>query len=77
METVLNPTTNLTFSQWVELVRQLPKREKKKVIELLEEEEVITKEQLIADLREAIEEINQYKQGKKQLRSVWEVLDEL
>lgn len=77
METVLNPMTNLTFSQWVELVRQLPKQEKKKVIELLEEEEVITKEQLIADLREAIEEVNQYKQGKKQLRSVWEVLDEL
>ena len=37
----------------------------------------VTKAQMKADLREAIDEVNQYKQGKKPLRSAWEVLDEL
>lgn len=71
--------TRLSIPELARIIRsQLPLQERQELVSLLQaEDEMVTKEQLKADLQEAIEEVNQYKQGKKQLRSAWEVLNEL
>ncbi len=42
-----------------------------------EDEPALTKEQLIADVKEALEEVKLYKQGKVQLQSARDFLNEL
>lgn len=38
---------------------------------------ILTKEELVSDLREALDEVKQHQQGTKKLRSAWELLDEI
>ena len=74
----VNTTINLTFGQLAELAKQLPKNKHLKLITLLQEEEPpLTKEELKADLKQSIQEVNQYKQGKLQLPTIEEFLHEL
>lgn len=42
-----------------------------------EDEQPLTKQQLLADVKEALEEVKLYKQGKVQLQSARDFLDEL
>ncbi len=80
MATALNINTNirLNFNQLADLARQLPKREKAKLANILVEDETIkTKAQIIDDIREALEEVKLYKQGKIELQTLAEFLDEI
>jgi hypothetical protein len=75
---MLTLSVPLTFNQLADLALQLPKKDRQRLVALLQKEEgQSAKMQLKTDIKEAIDEVNLYKQGKKELRSVWEVLDEL
>lgn len=79
MEAVIQLNTNitLTFNQLVELACQLPKPERLRLASLLQNDDEPSKQQLLKDLREAIEEVNLAKQGKVKLKSAREFLNEL
>ncbi|NBB21425.1 hypothetical protein GVN20_18810 [Runella sp. CRIBMP] len=79
MKTVAHLTTNitLTFNQVAELTRQLPKSDRLRLVTLLQEHDEPSKEQLLQDLREAIEEVNLAKEGKVKLKSARDFIDEL
>lgn len=79
MSVTLHFDTRLSIPELAIMIRsQLPPQERQELVSLLQaDDELVTKEQIKADLRDAIEEVNQFKQGKKQLRSAWEVLNEL
>lgn len=79
MSVTLHFDTRLSIPELAGIIRnQLPPEERQELVNLLQaDDELVTKEQLKADLKEAIEEVNEFKQGKKQLRSAWEVLNEL
>ena len=79
MSVILHFDTRLSIPELAGILRnQLQPKERRELVNLLQaDDEPLTKEQLKADLKEAIEEVNQFKQGTKQLRSAWEVLNEL
>ncbi|AQG79764.1 hypothetical protein [Spirosoma montaniterrae] len=79
MSVNLQFNTSLTVAELAGILRsQLQPQERQELVSLLLADDApVTKEQLKADLQEAIEEVNLYKRGRKQLRSAWEVLNEL
>ena len=79
METVTHLTADitLTFSQLAELVLQLPKPERLRLVSILQDGDEPSKEQILKDIREAIEEVNLAKQGKIKLKSAREFINEL
>jgi hypothetical protein len=79
METVTHLTADitLTFSQLAELVLQLPKPERLRLVSILQDSDEPSKEQILQDIREAIEEVNLAKQGKIKLKSAREFINEL
>ncbi|MBC7406851.1 MAG: hypothetical protein H7339_00525 [Arcicella sp.] len=83
MKAVLNINTNvqLNFSQIAHLAKQLPRKQKSKLASILEkdiqEEEFITKSELVARIKEGLEEVKLYKQGKVEFQSARELLNEL
>jgi hypothetical protein len=82
MKAVLSVNTNiqLNFNQIINLVKQLPKKQKAKLVSILaveDHEEEITKAELVARIREGLEEVKLYKEGKIKLQSARELLDEL
>ncbi len=79
MKAVLSVNTNiqLNFNQIINLAKQLPKSQKAKLVSILverETEEVITKAELVAQIKEGLEEVKLYKEGKKQFRTLKEFL---
>ena len=40
-------------------------------------ETILTKTELVNDIREALQEVKQHRAGTKKLRSAWEVLNEI
>ncbi len=78
METTLNLNLALTFEQVADLARQLPPPERQKLAELLQDDdEPVTKAQLIEEIREAVRDVKLAKQGKLKLPTLQEFLDEL
>jgi hypothetical protein len=83
MRAVLNINTNvqLNFKQIAELAKQLPKPQKVKLATILtketEEEDTMTKAELVARIKEGLEEVKLYKEGKVKFQSAREFLDEL
>jgi hypothetical protein len=82
MKAVLSVNTNiqLNFNQIINLAKQLPKKQKAKLASILaieETEEEITKAELVARIKEGLEEVKLYKEGKIKLQSARELLDEL
>jgi hypothetical protein len=84
MKTLLTVNTNvqLTFGQLAALAKQLPKKQKAKLVSILvneseEEEEEMTKAELVARIREGLEEVKLYKQGKITFQSAEDLLNEL
>ncbi|WP_421829395.1 hypothetical protein [Larkinella sp.] len=76
METTLN--ISLTVSQLATLLRQqLPKKDRQKLISLLQDEEELTKTELKAEIRQAVQEVNLIKKGKLKARPIQDLLDEL
>lgn len=65
----------LSVKKLAELARQLSPKEKSKLIALLqEEEEYMTKEELVERIKEGLEEVKLYKEGKIKLRTLKEFL---
>ncbi len=76
MKATININTNiqLTVKQLTELAKQLPKKERMKLATALAEEEFITKEEVVAKIKEGLEEVKLYKAGKIELRTLKEFL---
>ena len=81
MKTTLNFNTNvqLTLSQLTELARKLPLKERMKLASILmeEEEEVVTNKELVARIKEGLDEVKLYKDKKIQLSSLKEFLEDV
>jgi hypothetical protein len=75
----LNLDVSLTVKQLAEIIKQLPQSDRSEIASLLQENEetYLTKEQLLANVKEALEEVKLYKQGKIKLRTLNEFLDEV
>ena len=58
-------------------IKEWEKMKKRYDLPIEEDEPALTKEQLIADVKEALEEIKLYKQGKVQLQTLDDFLNEL
>lgn len=73
METTLNFNTSiqLTVSQLVDLAKQLPKKERVQLASILiEEDDFISKEELILKIKEGLEDVKLHKEGKVKLRTL-------
>lgn len=82
MKAVLSINTNiqLNFNQIINLAKQLPKRQKAKLVTILateSSEEEMTKDELVARIKEGLAEVKLYKEGKMKFQSARELLDEL
>ena len=67
------------MSQLTELARKLPLKERMKLASILmeEEEEVVTKKELVARIKEGLDEVKLYKDKKIQLSSLKEFLEDV
>lgn len=82
MKALLSVNTNiqLNFNQIINLAKQLPKKQKAKLVSILaveEAEEEMSKAELVARIKEGLEEVKLYKEGKIKFQSARELLDEL
>jgi hypothetical protein len=81
MERTLNLNTQirLTVGQLTDLAKQLPKKERLKLASILLEEDdtLMSKAQLLDKIREGLEEVRLYKEGKTELKSARAFLNEL
>lgn len=66
----------LSVKKLAELAQQLSPKQKAKLITLLQEdeEEYMTKEELVEQIKEGLEEVKLYKEGKIKLRTLKEFL---
>ncbi|MDP1817614.1 MAG: hypothetical protein Q8K92_24350 [Leadbetterella sp.] len=73
MERTLKLNTNIqvTVSQIVDLARQLPKKERLQLASLLiEEEDFISKDELLFKIKEGLEDVKLHKEGTVKLRTL-------
>lgn len=82
MEATLNFTIPLSVQELATLIKaQLAFDDRRELAQMLidteDEYEEPTKEQLIAEMKQAVREVNLMKQGKLKSRSLDELLDEL
>lgn len=78
MKTTLNfnISIQLTFNQLVDLALQLPKTERFKLASILvEEEEFISKNELVSKIKEGLNDVKLHKDGKIKLRTLSEFLE--
>lgn len=78
MKTTLNFNTSiqLTLNQLVELALQLSKKERFKLASILvEEEEFISKNELVSKIKEGLQDVKLHKEGKIKLRTLSEFLE--
>jgi len=77
MEATLNFNTNiqLTLSQFVELAKQLPQKERAKLASMLmEDEQTMGKKELKAKIKEGLQDAKLHREGKIKLRTLAEFL---
>lgn len=77
MKTTLNFNTSiqLTLNQLVDLAIQLPKKERFKLaLILVEEEEYISKNELVSKIKEGLHDAKLHKEGKIKLRTLSDFL---
>ncbi len=80
MKTTINLNTKiqLTVNQLINLTKQLPKKDKLKLASiLLEEEDNISKEELMLKLKEALADVKLHNTGKIKLRSLDDFLTDV
>jgi hypothetical protein len=73
MERTLKLNTNIqvTVSQIVDLARQLPKKERLQLASILiEEEDFISKDELLFKIKEGLEDVKLHKEVKVKLRTL-------
>jgi hypothetical protein len=71
----LNTTIQLTFKQFKELATQLPEKERIELATLLVDgDESMTKEELVAKIKEGLKDARLHKEGKIKLRTLDEFL---
>lgn len=75
-------TTNiylpLQFNQLIDLLKALPEKEKKKIINVLkQEDEEPSKEKILEGISQAVKEINLVKAGKLKARDARALINEL
>lgn len=78
MKTTLNFNTSiqLTLNQLVERALQLSKKERFKLASILvEEEEFISKNELVSKIKEGLQDVKLHKEGKIKLRTFSEFLE--
>ena len=78
MKTTLNFNTSiqLTLNQLVERALQLSKKERFKLASILvEEEEFISKNELVSKIKEGLQDVQLHKEGKIKLRTFSEFLE--
>ncbi|TDB67022.1 hypothetical protein [Arundinibacter roseus] len=77
MESTLNFNTNiqLTLSQLVELVRQLPQKDRLMLASmLLDDDPALSKDDLKEKIKEGLQDAELHREGKVQLRTMTEFL---
>lgn len=83
METNLHFTIPLTVNEWANLIRErLPATERIQLVGLLtsnesEQEEEPTKAQLMAEMKQAVQELHLVKEGKMKVPTLAEFLHDL
>ncbi|TAF94298.1 MAG: hypothetical protein EAZ32_17300 [Cytophagia bacterium] len=84
MEATLNLNLPLSVNELANFIREkLPTKDRLKLVQLLtiempeSNEDEVSKQQLIAEVKQAVREVNLVKQGKLVARPVKELLDEL
>ena len=78
MKTTLNFNTSiqLTLNQLVDLALQLSEKERFKLASILvEEEEFISKNELVSKIKEGLQDVKLHKEGKIKLRTLSEFLE--
>ena len=73
MDTILNLNTNIQISldNLIHLAKQLPKSERIKLATILvEEEDFISKDELLLKIKEGLEDVKLHKEGKIKLRTL-------
>ena len=71
----LNTNIQLTFKQLKDLVKQLPEKERIELVTILVNgDESMTKEQLVAKIKEGLNDAKLHKEGKIKLRTLDEFL---
>jgi len=74
MESTININILLTVNQLAEVIRQLPKKEKAKLREILNEDEILTKEQIFEKIKEGLNDVKMHKEGKIKLETLEDFL---
>jgi hypothetical protein len=84
MEAILNLNLPLSVNELANFIREkLPTKDRLKLVQLLtietpeSNEDEVSKQQLIAEVKQAVREVNLVKQGKLVARPVKKLLDEL
>lgn len=84
MEATLNLNLPLSVNELANFIREkLPTKDRLKLVQLLtietpeSNEDEVSKQQLIAEVKQAVREVNLVKQGKLVAQPVEELLDEL
>ena len=74
MESTININIPLTVNQLAEVIRQLPTKEKIRLREILNEDEILTKEQIVEKIKEGLNDVKMHKEGKIKLETLEDFL---
>lgn len=75
MESTVNINIPLTVNQLAEVIRQLPKKEKAKLRQILnEDEEALTKVEVVKKIKEGLDDVKLHKEGKVKLETLEDFL---
>lgn len=74
MESTININIPLTVNQLAEVIRQLPTKEKARLREILNEDEILTKEQIVEKIKEGLNDVKMHKEGKIKLETLEDFL---
>ena len=75
MENTVNVNIPLTVNQLAEAIRQLPKKEKVKLREILSEDDnTLTKAEVVEKIKEGLDDVRLHKEGRIKLESLEDFL---
>lgn len=75
MESTVNINIPLTIHQLADVIRQLPKKEKAKLRQILNEEDAtLTKTEVVNKIKEGLDDVKLHKEGKIKLETLEDFL---
>ncbi len=77
MENTILINIPLTVTQLAEVIRQLPKKEKTKLREILNEDKTLTKEEVVEKIKEGLNDVKMHKEGKIKLETLEDFLSDV